>query len=451
MKRIARFEGKHVLVIGMGISGYAVAKLLNKQGAHVTVNEVSETPSDEVKVQELKQIGISYIGGGHDIAILHDIDIVVKNPGIPYYAPFIQAIIERDIPIITEPEVAMSVCEAKVIALTGTNGKTTTTMLLYEMLKNYHEEVYFAGNIGIAFSEVAEKATANSIVVLELSSFQLMGMPSFSPKVAMILNLDEAHLDYHTDEKEYIMAKLNIFKHLKQESTYIINEDDETLVSYVEANKPHAKAMGFSLKHRTNGAYLHNGKIYYQEEKICNLADIVVPGAHNVQNVLASISAAKQVGINNQSILKALTTFSGVEHRLEYVMTLNERRFYNDSKSTNVKAAQVALSAFQQPIVWIAGGLDRGNDISGLIPFCERVKMIVTFGESQAKFVALADKMRISVARAETLAEATQVAYEFSETEDIILLSPACASWDQFKSFEERGRLFKEYCQALVD
>lgn len=443
-----KFENKNVLVIGLGISGLGAAKLLHALGANVIVNEQNTLPEDSTERQILETLGISYIGGGHDIAILHDIDYVVKNPGIPYYTPFIQAIVEKGIPILTEPEIAMQACKGKVIALTGTNGKTTTTMLIYAMLKNHFDEVYVAGNIGVSFAEIAMEASSDAYIVLELSSFQLMGMPDFAPDCAIILNLDEAHLDYHTDINEYHEAKYNIFKNIG-DNTIILNDDDRLL---------HAKALKLKDKHVELFSVVsddvttyvdENADIYYKGEQICHLGEITVPGAHNIQNVLAAITAVKKFNVSTQAIVTALRKFQGVEHRLEYVRTLNNRKIFNDSKSTNIKAAQVALSAFQEPIVWIAGGLDRGNELDEIIPYCEKVKVIIAYGEAKQKFIDLAETMKISSFSAESLQEAVTAAYDFSDENDIILLSPACASWDQFKNFEQRGTLFKECVHAL--
>jgi len=444
------FQDKKVLVIGLGISGFAVAKLLHHLGAYVVVNDAKKFTADDAKVNALLALGIECLGGGHEQVDLTQIDIVVKNPGIPYYQPFIQEILKRKIPIITEPEVAMQVCKAKVIALTATNGKTTTTMMTYQMLKAQFSEVYFAGNVGVAFSEIAMKASKHAYIVLELSSFQLMGMPTFAADVAMILNLDEAHLDYHASKAEYIQAKLNIFKNMQENGLLVLNHDDGELLDKAFAQHPQMDIHYFSLKEKVNGAYLDVDTLYYNDEKVCALSDIVVPGAHNLQNILAAIVAVKHFGVANSNIIKALQTFTGVEHRLEFVMNLQGRRIYNDSKATNVKASQIALSAFQEPIIWIAGGLDRGNDIGGLRPFAEHVKVVVAYGESQEKFIDLAERMHVSAARADNLKEALAIAYDFSDTGDIILLSPASASWDQFKSFEERGSLFKEYAHTLA-
>ena len=444
------YRGKTVLVIGLGISGFGAAKLLHRLGATVIVNDMQMFDETDEKIQALKKLGVTLLGGGHDLVDLTEIDLVVKNPGIPYYQPFIQDILSRKIPIITEPELAMQVCQAKVIALTATNGKTTTTMMVYSMLKEQFQEVYFAGNIGVAFSEVVLEATENAYIVLELSSFQLMGMPTFAPDVALILNLDEAHLDYHTSKAEYIQAKLNIFKNMSDGGLLILNHDDLVLMEKAKEQHPTAKQEFFSVKEQVDGAYLVDKTLYYKQQPVCAISDIVVPGSHNLQNILAAITAVKHFGVTNEHIITALQSFTGVEHRLEFVVNHQGRRVYNDSKATNVKATQIALSAFQQPTVWIAGGLDRGNSIDGLRPFAENVKVVIAYGESQEKFIDLAQKMRVSAIRADSLEDAVGIAFDFSDEGDIILLSPASASWDQFKSFEERGRLFKAYVHAYL-
>jgi len=445
------FQGKKILVVGLGISGFAVSKLLHNLGAIVTVNDEKPLDVSDPKVQELEALGITCIGGGHEAIDLEAAELVIKNPGIPYYAPFIHDIMTRGIPIITEPEVAMQVCKAKVIALTGTNGKTTTTMMAYHMLAQQYEEVYFAGNIGVALSDIVLQASKNAYIVLELSSFQLMGMPTFKPDVALMLNLDEAHLDYHSSKEEYEYAKMNIFKNMGTDGLLILNHDDKALINAVFDRTPEMNIAYFSLEEKVNGSYLQNDFLWYNDEPVCPVAEVLVPGAHNLQNILAAITAVKYFAVSNEHIIEALQTFTGMEHRLEFVGNIRERRIYNDSKATNIKASQIALSAFQEPIIWIAGGLDRGVDIGALRPFAEHVKAVVAFGEAQDKFIDLAEKMHVSAAKASNLPEAVAIAYDFSEAGDIILLSPASASWDQFDSFEERGNVFKACVKKLAE
>jgi UDP-N-acetylmuramoylalanine--D-glutamate ligase len=444
------FQGKRIVVVGLGISGFAVAKLLHNLGAIVTVNDAKPlVPTDE-KIEELTALGITCIGGGHEMIDLTRVDLVIKNPGIPYYEPFIENILARGIPILTEPEVAMQVAKAKIIALTGTNGKTTTTMMIYKMLLEAGEEVYFAGNIGVPLSDVVLQASKDAYIVLELSSFQLMGMPTFRPDVAIMLNLDEAHLDYHSSREEYEQAKMNIFKNMGTTGLLVLNHDDTMLVDAVFSRRPEMAIEYFSLETKVNGSYLSNDFLWYAYETVCHVSEVHVPGAHNLQNILAAITAVKYFNVSDEHIVAALQTFTGMDHRLEFVDNICERRIYNDSKATNIKATQIALSAFQEPIIWIAGGLDRGADITSLRPFGEHVKAVVTFGESRDKFIALAAKMHVSSAKAHNLAEALAIAYDFSEAGDIILLSPASASWDQFASFEERGNVFKSCVKRLA-
>jgi len=444
------FQGKRILVVGLGISGFSVAKLLHNLGAFVTINDEKPFVANDEKIAELEALGITCIGGGHDKIDLTDVELVVKNPGIPYYASFIHEIMTRGIPIITEPEVAMQICKAKVIALTGTNGKTTTTMMTYQMLAQQYDEVYFAGNIGVPLSDIVLQASKDAYIVLELSSFQLMGMPTFRPDVAIILNLDEAHLDYHSSKEEYEYAKMNIFKNMQSSDLLILNHDAPNLMNAVFERAPEMDIQYFSVEKKVNGAYLLHDFLWYEDEPVCSVAEILVPGAHNLQNILTAITAVKHFTVTNEHIVEALQTFTGMEHRLEFVGNIRDRRIYNDSKATNIKASQIALSAFQEPIIWIAGGLDRGVDVLALRPFGEHVKAVVAFGESCEKFINLAAEMHVSAAKAKNLEEAVAIAYDFSEIGDIILLSPASASWDQFASFEERGNMFKSYVNKLA-
>ncbi|GBU10600.1 UDP-N-acetylmuramoyl-L-alanine:D-glutamate ligase [Erysipelotrichaceae bacterium] len=448
MQQTEKYRGLNILVVGMGISGFSVALLLKKLGASVVVNE-NLGNKDTEEVELLEKNGIQYIGDGHHDYLLDGVDLLVKNPGIPYHHPFIVSADLRKIPIITETEVAMSVCDSRVITITGTNGKTTTTMLIHAMLKAEGVDAHIAGNIGVPFSDVVQKTTEKSIIVLELSSFQLLGMPNIKPSIALILNLDEAHIDYHKTLSDYYNAKKQIFKNMDKNDKLILNYDDTRLMTEMKNETPSAQMGYFSTDNSMVETYIENETIYYQNEQISHISDIAIPGAHNLQNVLAAVAATKSCAISNAAIKSALQHFTGVEHRLEYVQTLEGRKFYNDSKSTNISAAKVALAAFKQPIIWIAGGLDRGNDISDIIPFCKDVKMIISFGESKDKFTKLAAKMAINSVAVDTLLLATKAAYTFSEKDDIILLSPACASWDQFQNFEQRGKEFKQICINL--
>ncbi|MGM7720272.1 UDP-N-acetylmuramoyl-L-alanine--D-glutamate ligase [Metabacillus sp. Hm71] len=443
MKKISDYIHKEILVIGLAKSGLAAAKLLHQLGAKVTVNDLKATETDEA-VQELKELGIKVVCGGHPLSLLEEntVDLVVKNPGIPYSNPLISLAEELNLPIITEVELAYKVSEADIIAITGSNGKTTTTTLIYEMLKEDQQQPLIAGNIGTVACEVAQKATKDNVIVMELSSFQLLGTIEFKPAVAIILNIFDAHLDYHGTKKEYVYAKGKIYENQAESDVSIINFDDREVCERSE--KSNGKKLYFSTTTELDGGtYIKENCIWFKGEKIISLADIVLPGIHNLENILAAVSAVKTRGVANESIHKVLTSFTGVKHRLQYVETINSRRFYNDSKATNILATSKALQAFSGPTILLAGGLDRGNEFDELKPYLENVKAMILFGQTAPKLERIAIESGIEVVkRVDNVEQAVKTAFEISEENDVILLSPACASWDQYKTFEQRGDIF---------
>lgn len=449
MKNVDYFNGKRIVVLGLAKSGLAAGTLLHKLGAQVVVND-QKPLAENIQALELQQLGVEVICGGHPLEILDGkIDLVVKNPGIPYSNPLIQKAIEKGISVVTELEIASIISEAEMIAITGSNGKTTTTTLIYEMLKDSERVPLIAGNIGTVACEVAEKATEENILVTEVSSFQLMGTEQFHPKIAVLLNLFDAHLDYHGTRKEYGLAKAKIFRNLTNGDFCVINEDDAEVMML--AKEAIGQKVTFSVKKQVeNGAYINDGYVYYQDEKIISIEDIVLPGAHNLENIVAAICAAKLAGATTKRIVEVLSTFNGVKHRTQFVTALNDRKFYNDSKATNMLATKVAVSAFDQPVILLAGGLDRGNEFDELIPTLEKVKGVVLYGETAAKLEKAALKAGLTfIEIVNNVTEAVNKAYEHSDRGDVILLSPACASWDQFKTFEERGENFIEAVSKL--
>lgn len=441
---------KNVLVIGLAKSGLAAAKLLHRLGANVTVNDVKATEEDVI-VKELKALGIDVVGGGHPLSLIDEypVDLIVKNPGIPYSNPLLVRAKEKFIPIITEVELAYKISEADIIAITGSNGKTTTTTLIYEMLKEDHKQPLIAGNIGTVACEVAQRATSENVIVMELSSFQLLGTIEFKPAIAMILNIFDAHLDYHGTKDEYVRAKGKIYENQTSEDVSIINRNDKEVCFLSE--KSNAQKIYFSTSMISeNGVYIQDEFIWYKGEKIIKLQDIVLPGEHNVENILAAIAAVKLRGVSNKSIYKVLTTFQGVKHRLQYVDSVNGRRFYNDSKATNILATSKALQAFSSPTILLAGGLDRGNEFDELKPFLKNVKAMMLFGETAPKLERIAKESGIEhIKRVDNVEKAVSTAFDVSEKDDVILLSPACASWDQYKTFEERGDIFIQAVHKL--
>ena len=450
MNELKNFSYKHVLVLGLAKSGTAAAKVLLQNNKKVRVNDYNTSENSKI-VEELKSQGAEVIVGSHPISILENIDVVVKNPGIHYDNIIVVEAMNRKIPIITEVELtSMLAFNHDIIGITGSNGKTTTTTLVAEMLKHSGQKMKLAGNIGVASIEVAQNLEENEKLVLELSSFQLMGIETFRPRVAALLNLFEAHLDYHGTVENYNRAKMNIFKN-QTESDFLIYNADDPIVKEV-INEAKSTLIPFSAKTvQPDGAYVLDGDIYFKDEKIIALSEVVLVGEHNVENILAALSISILNGATKEGIQYVLKTFSGVKHRLQFVAKINERLFYNDSKATNILATQKALTSFTQPTILLAGGLDRGNSFDSLLPDLKHVKAMIVFGETAPKLVELAKKANINtVVKVKDVTEATKVAFEVSEKGDVILLSPACASWDQYKTFEERGDMFIQAVHILA-
>ncbi|WP_314060266.1 UDP-N-acetylmuramoyl-L-alanine--D-glutamate ligase [uncultured Vagococcus sp.] len=454
MKTVTAYENKKILVLGLARSGVSAARLLHQLGALVTVNDAKEF-EENPEAQELLSMGIRVVTGGHPADLMdEEFVLVVKNPGIPYSNPILEKAMEKKIPIITEVELAYEIAEAKVIGITGTNGKTTTTTMIGELLNQglNQGQAYLAGNIGSPASSVAQQAKIEDILVTELSSFQLMGTIEFHPQIAVITNLYEAHLDYHGSRDEYVKAKWNIQKNMTKDDYLILNGNQPELVELSKTSR--ATVLFF----KTTGdvvanAYLDNGQLCYNGESLMAAKEVGVPGEHNLENALAAITVAKLLGVSNDSIKDTLRHFGGVEHRTEYLGEISGRKFYNDSKATNILATEKALSGFDNSqTILLAGGLDRGNEFDELVPSIKDLKGIILFGESQAKLKKAAEAAGITQIRlVETLQEAVLRSWSLSQTGDSILLSPACASWDQFKNFESRGNTFKEAVKQIND
>lgn len=451
MKNIDTYENKTVLVLGLGKSGINSAELLIKLGAKVVVND-KNTPENFDDVHHLEELGAKVITGSHPIELLDDIDLMVKNPGIPYSNVLVAEAMKQNIDIITEPELAFEISEAPFISVTGTNGKTTTTTLISMMLNQNRAKghAYAAGNIGIPLSEVAQKATSDDQIVSELSSFQLMGITELHPKIAVLTNIYEAHLDYHGSREDYIKAKMNIVKNQTAEDYFVVNWDNEEWQKL--STMTNAKVIPFSrLKKSTEGVYVDNDKIYFKDEVVALLSDIKVPGDHNVENCLAAIAVAKIQGKSNEAIIEVLHNFSGVRHRTQFVRNVAQRKFYNDSKATNMEATQKALAGFSGPVVLLAGGLDRGVTFEKLEPSLKNVRTLIVFGETSELLAQAGKNAGVkTIIKTENAVTAVPIAFENSQAGDVILLSPACASWDQWPTFEVRGDKFIDAVEKLV-
>lgn len=455
MERKKSYENKKVLVLGLAKSGFMAAQLLHKLGAEITVNDAQDLTNNPDALT-LMDLGISVISGGHPDDLLDaDFDLIVKNPGIPYSNSILIQAKARSIPIVTEVEVATSVMEAPIIGLTGTNGKTTTTSMIQSFLSIERDKgrALALGNIGVPASQMALEVTAADDVILELSSFQLMGTPTIQPKIAVVLNLSSAHLDYHGSQEAYEDAKMNLIRQQGPEDFVIYNKDQKHLEELVLSNTK-AQLLPFSRKeYLKEGISVKDESIYFKDEKVAEVSEIFLHGLHNLENFLAAIGVAKLKGVSNETIHTVLQNFKGVKHRTQFLTEYAGRIFYNDSKATNIEATQNALAGFKQPVVLLAGGLDRGINYDALIPsFSEHVKAVVAFGETASLIKKTAEKAEVSIIQVvENVEEAVPVAYQLSEPDDVILLSPASASWDQYPSFEIRGDRFIEAVEELIE
>ncbi|MDO4912143.1 MAG: UDP-N-acetylmuramoyl-L-alanine--D-glutamate ligase [Lactobacillus sp.] len=456
MKDIDTYRGKKVLVLGLGKSGFAVTKLLLKLGATVTLNDKSDLSTNE-HAQELQKLGVTVIGGKHPVDLFEQkkFDFMVKNPGIPYENPMVVAAEKAKLPILTEPEIALNVSSAPYVAVTGSNGKTTTVMLTQQIMDHHLQKTghhaYAVGNIGYPISEAVLKADENDLLVVELSSFQLLGTYTIKPKVAAIVDIyPNVHLDYHKTFENYRDAKLLITQKQDENDLFLANKDQAEILER-ELATTKAKVKTFSIKTDQADYYFKDQALYHGDQEIIKTSDVLLPGLHNMQNSLIAIAISQHMGAELDDIKATLTTFTGAKHRLQYVMTLDGRKVYNDSKSTNIEAASVALPAFNEPEIWIAGGLDRGFVFDDLVPFIKgHVKAAVLYGESKYLLADACRKAGVETIKiVDTLQMAVPVAYSLSEAGNVILLSPACASWDQFRTFEERGDYFVSFIKEL--
>lgn len=441
MKHITNFANKKVLVLGLAKSGESAARLLDKLGAIVTVNDgkpFEENPAAQTLLEE----GIKVVTGGHPLELLdEEFELMVKNPGIRYDNPMVKKALEKKIPVITEVELAYLISDAPIIGITGSNGKTTTTTMIAEVLTAGGQNGLPSGNIGFPASQVATTATKNDTLVMELSSFQLMGIETFHPEIAVITNLMPTHIDYHGSFENYVAAKWNIQKNMSK-SDFLVLNFNQTLAKELAA-KTQATVVPFSTTEKVDGAYLEGNMLTFRGEPVMAADELGVPGSHNVENALATIAVAKLRGIENQVIKETLAGFGGVKHRLQYVGEINHVKFYNDSKSTNILATQKALSGFDNSkVILIAGGLDRGNEFDELVPDIQGLKKMVILGESAARVKRAADKAGVSYMDAADVKDAMQKAFAEAQAGDIVLLSPANASWDMYPNFEVRGDEF---------
>ncbi len=444
--------GKKISVIGAVRSGTGAAKLIKRLDGKPFVSDSGDLKKLEKQIKILKDNEIEFETGRHSDKV-YDCDLMVVSPGVPLNSKVILTAKEKNIKMISEVELASVFCKGNIIAITGTNGKTTTTSLCGHLLKTCGAKTYVVGNIGDAFSEVALEVKKDEFVVLEVSSFQLDLIDTFKPKAAAILNITPDHLNrYENKFENYVYSKFRIFKNQDNSDYLILNKDDKTINKFLSPHE--SNDLYFSLNEvQDNGCFRLNEKIIYnkkgKKEFECDVTDIPIPGEHNIANAMAAISALKIFGFDNEKIKEGLKTFKGVEHRLEFVRELDGVKYINDSKATNVDSVWYALRSFSEPVFLILGGQDKGNDYNQIKDLViEKVEKIYAIGSS-ADIIFNFFHKDVKVEIKNTLQEAIISANKEARQGEIVLLSPACASFDQFEDYQHRGRVFKEFVNNL--
>ena len=441
------FQNKKILVLGAARSGISCASKLIELNNEVILNDMKET--DNLEITKLKEKGVTCILGSHPDDLLDSsFDYVIKNPGIRNDHKYVMLAKKLNIPVINEVEFAYHLLpKVKLIAITGTNGKTTTTTFTYNILKEeYGSRVKLAGNIGYPLTSIVDTLKDDDILVMEISCQQLANLDTFKPDIALLTNLSPAHIDFFGDYETYQDVKLKLFKNQTSKDLAILNLDNYD--SMKKTSNLKAKRMYLSVKEKADASYV-NSNLMYQDEVIMPRNKMFLKGDHNVSNALASIIICKELGVKNETICKVLENFRGVEHRLELVDVINNRKFYNDTEATNIKCTQIALNAFTEPTIIFLGGLERGQDFNELKPFMKNVKLILGIGQCRKRVLEFGNSLGIKTIIHEHLNEAFYDAYKSSASGDVILLSPASASWDQYKECEERGAEFKKLVEGL--
>ena len=447
-------KNKKVLVFGSGISGIGAGKLLEQVGASVVLYDGKETLDKEVlKAQLGDDTKAEIILGELSEEVMETLDLVVMSPGVPTDLPVVLKMRDMGIPIWGEVELAYTYGKGDVLAITGTNGKTTTTALLGEIMKNYKESVFVVGNIGNPYTAAALEMREDSVAVAEMSSFQLETIHEFRPKVSAILNITPDHLNRHHTMEAYIKAKEDIAKNQTKEDTCVLNYEDEVTRKIGENVK--ANVLYFSSQRKLDrGIYLDDGNIILRQDEeilVCNVNELKLLGTHNYENVMAAVAMAAAYGIPMEVIRRTIKEFAGVEHRIEFVREKDGVAYYNDSKGTNPDAAIKGIQAMNRPTVLIGGGYDKDSEYEEWIQaFDGKVKLLVLVGATKEKIAEAAERVGfVSYVMADSFEEAVEKCIEAAEPGDAVLLSPACASWGMFKNYEERGDKFKELVNCL--
>ena len=444
-------SGKKVLVVGLARSGMAAIRVLKKLGAEVTLSE-SKKKEDIKEIGFLNENNVEIVG--QDMSVFErDFDFVVKNPGVPYRSPMMQKLQERNIPVITEIELAYQVAKPQhYIAITGTNGKTTTSTLTYEILRRaFPGKAHLCGNIGIPLCEIVMEnglmEEGGHYIALEISNFQLVNIDKFRPEVATIINLTPDHIDFMGSLDNYYKSKTEVYRNMAGSDVFLLNADDPVVKEYTDRYPVKCAKESFSTDSQSADCIAKDGYLEIKGEKIIPLNAIKIVGKHNLQNVMIAVSAAKAIGISNDIILDAVSSFKGVEHRIEFVREIDGVKYYNDSKGTNTDATITALKAFDRGVILLVGGFEKGLPMDEMKKHLGCVKKIIGFGACGARLVHdLVGEDGIVVT---TLDEAVAEANKIAKSGDTVLLSPTTSSFDQYTCFEERGDHFKKIINAL--
>jgi len=452
-----KLKNKRILVVGMAASGLEAAKYLSLHEAKVTICDSKEASELSDAIKKLDGIDVEISTGGNPESA-DGYEMVVLSPGVPMDLPFIKDAKAKGIQVIGELELSGAVSAGKIIAITGTNGKTTTTALTGEIFKNAGKDVRVIGNIGIPAVSVSDSTDENSYLITEVSSFQLESIENYRPVTAAILNITPDHLNRHGSMEAYVEAKKRIFMNMKTGQIILNYDNAATRKMGEEIRNDGLETIYFSAREELQeGVCVSKEKISINrsglKRTVCGTEEIFIPGKHNIENALAAVAIADCHGIDVEIIRHSLMAFEGVEHRIEFVDEIKGVKYYNDSKGTNPDAAIKAIEAFEGPIVLIAGGMDKGSDFSDFIEsFNGKIKEMIVLGETAEKIIAAAQKKGFhEICKVENMEDAVKRAYEIAEKGDCVLLSPACASWDMYRSYEYRGRDFKGRVRELRD
>ncbi len=444
-------RGRKVLVVGLAKTGLATVKFLKERGAIVSTSEVKSEEEMKEVAQELGKESISTEWGGHTLRQFIGQDLIVLSPGVDPTLELLQKALNKGVRVMSEMELAYRFIRVPIIAITGTNGKTTTTLLIGEMLKEEGKKVGVGGNVGEPLILFAGEETPWEILVVEVSSFQLEGIDTFRPRCSVFLNITEDHLDRYPSYEEYVEAKLRIFENQGPEDVAILNQDDPMVMRSVE--RVRAEPFFFSLKGPVKEGCFYNGELAVLrlkgEEESYDLKRSPLKGIHNVENMMAAILASRLFGSSKEAVQRALNRFQGLEHRLEFVREVGGVAYYNDSKGTNVGSVVKSLQSFQNPVILIAGGKDKQTDLDPLKELIQtRVRKMILIGEAKERMARELGPFTDTV-MAETLEEAVNLAHRTAMRGEVVLLSPACSSFDMFKDYKERGKAFKEAVSRL--